>query len=402
MFTNAPATNLAGVSLLFGDIVVQKRTVFKFALAGAASLMLSACGKEEAKTAAPAASAPASGAVAAKADGPLKVAFIYISPVSEEGWSSQHDFARRALEKHFGDKISVTAIDNIPDTADAERVLRDLCNQGNKLIFATSFGYMNGVQKVAREFPDVKFEHCTGYQTAPNVGVYMGRFYEGRYLAGRLAGAMTKSNVLGYVAAFPIPEVVRGINAFTLGARSVNPNAQVRVVWTSSWYDPGKESDAAKSLTGLGADILTHHTDSSAVALAAEKLGVQVISYNSPMTKAAPTKLLAASVPEWTAFYIDRVNKVLDGSWKSESTWNGVADKMVDLVAVNDAVPQNVKDDVAAYRTKLANREFHPFTGPIKSNEGKEMIPAGKTATDKELLEMNWLVEGVVGKLPQN
>lgn len=381
---------------------MQKRTALKLALAGAFSMMLSACGKEEAKAPAAEPKKDAADATTNAADAPLKVAFIYVSPANEEGWSSQHDLARKALEAKYGSKIQITCLENIPENADAERVLRDLAKQGNKLIFATSFGYMNSVMKVAKEFPDVHFEHCTGYQSAANVLNYTARFYEARYMAGILAGATTKTNILGYVAAFPIPEVLQGINAFTRGAQSVNPNIEVRVVWTSSWYDPGKESDAAKSLTGLGADILTHHTDSSAVALAAEKLGVQVISYNSPMTKAAPTKLLAASVPEWTAFYIDRVNKVLDGSWKSESTWNGVADKMVDLVAVNDAVPQNVKDDVAAYRTKLANREFHPFTGPIKSNEGKEMIPAGKTATDKELLEMNWLVEGVVGKLPQN
>lgn len=401
MFTNAPATNLAGVSLLFGDIVVQKRTVFKFALAGAASLMLSACGKEEAKTAAPAASAPASGAAAAKADGPLKVAFIYISPVSEEGWSSQHDFARRALEKHFGDKISVTAIDNIPDTADAERVLRDLCNQGNKLIFATSFGYMNGVQKVAREFPDVKFEHCTGYQTAPNVGVYMGRFYEGRYLAGRLAGAMTKSNVLGYVAAFPIPEVVRGINAFTLGARSVNPNAQVRVVWTSSWYDPGKESDATKSLIGQKCDVITHHTNSTAVAAACEEAKVPVISYNSAMKKAAPTMLLAGVVHLWDEYYSKRIDAQLAGTWKPENLWGGAPEHMIDVVEVSDKAPKVAVQKMREIYDAMEKREFHPFTGPIVTNEGKEVVAAGQTPTDKDLLSMNWLVKGVAGKLPQ-
>ena len=248
--------------------MMQKRTALKLVLAGAAAAMLAGCGD---KTEAPkeaAAPEKAAAAPADKAAGPYKVAFVYVSPASEEGWSRQHDLARIALEKVYGDKVKFTTVENIPAGADSERVLRDLAQQGNKLIFATSFGYMNSVLKVAKEFPDVKFEHATGYKTAPNVANYSARFYEARYLAGKLAGAMTKTNVLGYVAAVPIPEVLQGINAYTLGAQSVNPNVEVRVVWTSAWYDPGKESDAAKTLVGQKADVLTHHTDSPAVVAA--------------------------------------------------------------------------------------------------------------------------------------
>lgn len=265
--------------------MMQKRTALKLVLAGAAAAMLAGCGD---KTEAPkeaAAPEKAAAAPADKAAGPYKVAFVYVSPASEEGWSRQHDLARIALEKVYGDKVKFTTVENIPAGADSERVLRDLAQQGNKLIFATSFGYMNSVLKVAKEFPDVKFEHATGYKTAPNVANYSARFYEARYLAGKLAGAMTKTNVLGYVAAVPIPEVLQGINAYTLGAQSVNPNVEVRVVWTSAWYDPGKESDAAKTLVGQKADVLTHHTDSPAVVAAGEDMKVPVISYNTSMKR---------------------------------------------------------------------------------------------------------------------
>ena len=374
---------------------MQKRSLLKLALLLASPLPLAACGDkgEPAPAAAP--------ADAAAAEGPLKVAFVYISPVSEEGWSSRHDQARRELEAHFGDKIQVKAIDNVPDNADAERVLRDLCEQGYKLIFATSFGYMNGAHKVAKDFPDVKFEHCTGFKTAENIGVYAGRFYEGRYLAGMIAAAATKTNNLGYVAAFPIPEVLQGINAFTMGARAVNPNAQVRVVWTSSWYDPGKESDAVGSLKGQNCDVVTHHTDSAAVALAAEKAKIRVVAYNTSMPKAAPTMQLAASVPVWTPFYIERVNQVMAGTWKAENTWGGIADGMVDLIAVADDVPADAKAKMEEVRQKLLKREWNVFTGPIVTNEGREVCAVGKTLTDADLLSMNYLVDGVVGKLPQ-
>lgn len=381
---------------------MQKRYAFKLAFAGAAALMLAACGKEEPKTAAsqkaadaaqPAAAAPAS-------TGPLKVAFVYVSPANEEGWSTQHDIARKAVEAKFGDKIQVTTLENIPENADAERVLRDLAQQGNKLIFATSFGYMNSLLKVAKEFPDVKFEHATGYKTAENVTAYSARFYEARYLAGKLAAATTKTGILGYVAALPIPEVLQGINAFTLGAQSVNPNIEVRVVWTSAWYDPGKEADATKSLIGQKADVITHHTNSSAVASTCEEAKVPVISYNTAMKRAAPTMLLGGVIHIWDDYYAQEIQSVLDGTWKSKNVWGGAPEHMVGLVEIAQTAPKAVVDDINATFEKMAKREFHPFTGPVVSNEGKEMLKAGEKATDEHLLTMGYLVKGVVGKLP--
>ena len=377
---------------------MNKRFAFKLAFAGAAALALTACGE---KTEPPKAAEPAKTAAApAAAKEPLKVAFMYVSPANEEGWSTQHDIARRAVEAKFGDKIKVTTVENIPENADAERVLRDLAQQGNKLIFATSFGYMNSVLKVAKEFPDVKFEHATGYKTAPNVANYSARFYEARYLAGKLAGATTKSNILGYVAALPIPEVLQGINAYTLGAQSVNPNVEVRVVWTSAWYDPGKESDAAKTLVGQKADVLTHHTDSPAVVAAGEDMKVPVISYNTSMKRIAPTMLLGGVVQSWEEFYTGRINAAMDGTWKSQSSWGGIPEHMVNLVDIRSDAPQSVQDDIQAAYNKMAAREFSPFTGPIVTNEGQTVVEAGKTAPDDVLLNMNWLVKGVVGKVP--
>lgn len=381
---------------------MQKRYAFKLAFAGAAALMLAACGKEELKTAAPqkAADAAQPAAAAPASTGPLKVAFVYVSPANEEGWSTQHDIARKAVEAKFGDKIQVTTLENIPENADAERVLRDLAQQGNKLIFATSFGYMNSLLKVAKEFPDVKFEHATGYKTAENVTAYSARFYEARYLAGKLAAATTKTGILGYVAALPIPEVLQGINAFTLGAQSVNPNIEVRVVWTSAWYDPGKEADATKSLIGQKADVITHHTNSSAVASTCEEAKVPVISYNTAMKRAAPTMLLGGVIHIWDDYYAQEIQSVLDGTWKSKNVWGGAPEHMVGLVEIAQTAPKAVVDDINATFEKMAKREFHPFTGPVVSNEGKEMLKAGEKATDEHLLTMGYLVKGVVGKLP--
>lgn len=375
---------------------MQKRFALKLVFAGAAALALAGCGE---KTEAPAASETAK-AAPAEAAAPFKVALVYVSPASEEGWSRQHDLARIALEKHYGDKVKFTTVENIPDGADAERVLRDLAQQGNKLIFATSFGYMNAVLKVAREFPDVKFEHATGYKTAANVGNYAARFYEGRYLAGKLAGAMTKTGVLGYVAALPIPEVLQGINAFTLGARSVRPDAEVRVVWTSAWYDPGKETDAAKTLVGQRADVLTHHTDSPAVVAAGEALKVPVISYNTSMKRIAPTMLLGGVVQSWEEYYTGRIDAAMAGTWKPDEVWGGVPQHMINFVDIREDAPQSVKDDIAQTYAKLEKGEFAPFTGPIEDNTGRTVVAAGKTATDDELRNMNWLVKGVVGRLP--
>jgi len=362
---------------------MHKRTAFKLCLAGATAVALNA--------------APV--AVFAK-DEPLKVAFVYVSPANEEGWSSQHDIARKFVEEKFGDKIKVTWIENIPENADAQRVIRDLAQQGNKIIFATSFGYMNSVMKVAKQFPNVYFEHATGYKTSKNVKNYTARFYEGRYLAGMLAAATTKTNILGYVAALPIPEVFQGINAYTLGARAVNPNIEVRVVWTSSWYDPGKEADATKALIGMKADVITHHTNSTAVASTCEEAKVPVISYNSAMHKAAPTMLLGGVVHRWEEYYTNEIQKVLDGKWDNTPVWGGANVHMIELADMTPKAPENVASRIKATYAKLEKGEFHPFTGPVVSNEGKVMIPEGKVATDEELQQMMYFVEGVASKVP--
>ena len=379
---------------------MNKRTAFKLCIAGAAAVMLAACGKDEPKPAPAAKDVKTAAQPAAAAKEPMKVAFVYVSPANEEGWSSQHDIARQYVEKKFGDKIKVTWIENVPENADAERVIRDLAQQGNKMIFATSFGYMNGVMKVAKEFPNVYFEHATGYKTDKNVKNYTARFYEARYLAGKLAGATTKSNVLGYVAALPIPEVFQGINAYTLGAKSVNPNIQVRVVWTPAWYDPGKEADATKSLIGQGADVITHHTNSTAVASTCEEAKVPVISYHSAMHKAAPKMLKAGVVHRWEEYYSSEIQAVLDGKWNNTPVWGGANVHMIELADMAADAPKAVADDIKAVYAKMEKGEFNPFTGPIVSNEGKEMIAKGKVASDADLQSMMYYVEGVASKVP--
>ena len=379
---------------------MNKRTAFKLCIAGAAAVMLAACGKDEPKPAPAAKDVKTAAQPAAAAKEPMKVAFVYVSPANEEGWSSQHDIARQYVEKKFGDKIKVTWIENVPENADAERVIRDLAQQGNKMIFATSFGYMNGVMKVAKEFPNVYFEHATGYKTDKNVKNYTARFYEARYLAGKLAGATTKSNVLGYVAALPIPEVFQGINAYTLGAKSVNPNIQVRVVWTSAWYDPGKEADATKSLIGQGADVITHHTNSTAVASTCEEAKVPVISYHSAMHKAAPKMLKAGVVHRWEEYYSSEIQAVLDGKWNNTPVWGGANVHMIELADMTADAPKAVADDIKAVYAKMEKGEFNPFTGPVVSNEGKEMIAKGKVASDADLQSMMYYVDGVASKVP--
>jgi simple sugar transport system substrate-binding protein len=353
------------------------------------------CGRQEPP---PQAAKKAEAATAAAA--PLKVGFVYVSPVGEAGWTAQHDAGRRQLESALGDRVRVTYVDKVPEGADAERVIRDLASQGNKLIFTTSFGFMAPTLKVASEFPDTIFEHATGYKTASNVANYNIRFYEGRYLGGIVAGRMTKTNTLGYVAAFPIPEVLQGINAYTLGARSVNPKVQVRVIWTGSWYDPGRERDAAMTLIGQGADVLTHHTDSTAVVAAAEEKGVRAVAYHSDMAKFGPNAQIAAVTHHWGDYYVRRTREVLDGKWATGSVWMGMGDGAVRIEGLGKNVPQDVADLVAARAKEIAAGTFHPFTGPIATNEGKPVAAKGERLTDAQLNEMNYYVEGVLGKVP--
>ena len=335
---------------------------------------------------------------AAPATAPLNVGFVYISPIGDAGWTTQHDQARKEMEKALGGKISTRFVENVPESADAERVIRDLAQTGSKLVITTSFGYMNPTLKVAKQFPNVKFIHLTGYKTAVNVANTNARFYEGRYLAGVLAGKMSKTHVAGYVAAFPIPEVLQGVNAFTRGMRSVDPKAEVKVVWVNSWFDPGKERDAAITLIGQGADVVTHHTDSTAVVQAAEEKGKYAIAYHSDMKKYGPKAQLAAVTHHWGEYYTKQAQAVLDGTWKSSSTWGGIKDGMVKLEGINSSVPADVKQFVAAREKELVAGSLNPFTGPIKDNDGKVRLEKG-VLDDAALSKMDYFVEGVAGKV---
>jgi simple sugar transport system substrate-binding protein len=361
------------------------------------AMLAAACGKQEAPPA-PKAEAPKAAAAPAAPE-PLKVGFVYVSPVGDAGWTSQHHLGRGEMLKTLGDKATSTYVEKVPEGADAERVIRDLAQQGHKLIFTTSFGFMNPTLKVAEEFKDVKFEHATGYKTAANVNAYNARFYEGRYLAGMIAGRMTKTNTLGYVAAFPIPEVLQGINAFATGARSVNPKAQVRVVWVNTWYDPGKERDAASALMGQGADVVTHHTDSTATVAAAEEKGKMAVAYHSNMAKFGPNAQLVAVTHHWGDYYTRRAQEALNGTWKVEPVWGGIREGMIKLEGLSDKLPKDVVDAVKAREEELRKGAFHPFTGPVRTNDGKVVVESG-ALSDEQLSKMDYYVEGVVGKVP--
>jgi basic membrane protein A len=332
--------------------------------------------------------------------GPLKIGYIYVSPVGDAGWTHQHDIARLAMEKALAGKVVTKYVENVPEGADAERVIRELAQSGHKLIFTTSFGYMNPTLKVAQQFPNDYFEHATGYKDAKNMGRYNARFYEARYLSGIVAGRMTKSNVAGYVAAFPIPEVVMGINAFTRGMRSVNPKAETKVVWVNSWFDPGRESEAANTLISQGADVLTHHTDSTAVVQTAEAKKVYAVAYHSDMSKYGPNAQITAATHVWDKYYIGRAQAVLDGTWKPDNVWGGIKDGMIAMGPFGKTVPKDAQEQMKKAEADIAAGKLHPFTGPMKDNEGKERLAAGKAITDEALSKMDYYVEGVQGKLP--
>jgi simple sugar transport system substrate-binding protein len=302
------------------------------------------------------------------------------------------------VQKAFGARVKTTYVENVAEGPDAERVIRDLASSGCKLIFTPSFGYMEPTLKVARDFPDVKFESITGYKTAPNVAVANARYYEGRYLAGIAAGRMTRSNVAGYVAGFPIPEVLQGLNAFTLGMRSVNPKAQVKVIWIDTWFDPAKERDAAMSLFNQDADVIAFHTGSSAVMSAAQERGKLAVAYHSDMRKFAPDAQLVAVTHQWGDYYKRRTQAVLDGSWKSGNVWGGVKEGMVRVGDFGPKVPKAVQDEVLKRQQEIAAGKLHPFTGPIEDNTGKAVLAKGQVMTDAQILAMDYLVSGVVGK----
>ena len=330
----------------------------------------------------------------------LKVGFIYVGPIGDHGWTYQHHQGLLAVEEAFGDKVETVYVENVAEGPDAERAITRLARQGAGIIFTTSFGYMDPTIKVAKNFPDVKFEHGTGYKRADNVTTYSARFYEGRYVIGQIAARMSKSGVAGYIASFPIPEVVRGINSFLLGAQSINPDFKLKIVWVSTWFDPGKEADAAKVLIGQGADIITQHTDSTAPLQIAAEQGVLGFGQASDMIKFAPDSQLTAIIDDWAPYYVRRVGAVLDGTWKSEDTWDGMGPGMVAMAPYT-----NLPDDVVAMaqetEAKITSGEFHPFTGPIHNQEGELVIGEGEVLDDGVLLGMNWYVKGIDDKLPQ-
>lgn len=328
-----------------------------------------------------------------------KAGFIYVGPIGDHGWSYQHDQARLAVEKELGIKTSY--VESVPEGADAERVIRQLASSGHDIIFTTSFGFMNPTMKVAKMFPKVKFEHATGYKRSANVSTYAARFYEGRAVIGTIAGKMTKSNVVGYIGSFPIPEVIRGIDAFTLALRKVNPEAVVKVVWVNSWFDPGKESDAAKTLIDQGCDIITQHTDSPAPLQVAEKRGVYAFGQASDMIGFAPKAQLTSIVDNWDEYYIAKVKAVMDGTWKSADTWDGLKPGMVEMAPYGDAVPADVRELADSVRNSIMDGSFHPFQGPIKNQKGELVVKEGEVISDKELVGLNWYVEGVEGSIPQ-
>ncbi len=333
--------------------------------------------------------------VASAADTPMKVGFVYVSPIGDAGWSYAHDQGRLGIEAMDG--VTTSFVEAVPEGPDSERVMLNMARKNYSLIFATSYGYMDPMLKVAKQFPDIVFMHCSGFKTAKNMGNYFGRMYQARYLSGMVAGAMTKSKILGYVAAFPIPEVIRGINAFALGAQSVNSDVKVRVVWTKTWYDPATEKEAAKSLLDVGADVIAQHQDSPAPQEAAQEKGVYSVGYNSDMSKFAPKSHLCAPIWNWSPFYKEMMEKVQQGTWKSKSYWYGLEHGIVDITPMGSMVPEAVQKRVLAKKDEIASGKAKVFVGPVKDQSGKLRIAKDTPANDRELLGMTWFVEGVVG-----
>lgn len=358
-----------------------------------------------AKVAAATATAAAATAVADKAADKVgmkndtKVGFVYVGPIGDHGWSYQHNVSRLAVEKALN--VETTYVESVPEGADAERVIRQLAADGNDVIFTTSFGYMNPTVKVAKMFPKVKFEHATGYKRAPNVSTYSARFYEGRAILGAIAGKMTKTNTIGYVASFPIPEVIRGINAMAIAARKVNPDVKIKVIWVNTWFDPGKEGDAAKALIDQGADIITQHTDSPAPLQVAEKRGVYGFGQASDMKAFAPKAQLTSIIDNWDAYYIARVKAAMEGTWESTDTWDGIKPGMVEMAPYGDAVPADVREMADKIQASIVDGSFHAFQGPIKNQAGEVVVKEGETIPDGDLAKMNWYVEGVEGTIPK-
>src|SRR5258705_7002555 len=376
---------------------LSKRLLLKMAGCStlAALTVLVGCSK---KHEAPAA-APTAPSAAAKPQ-PLKIAFAYVGPVGDGGWTFAHDNGRKAVEKEFGDKVQTSFVEKVPEAADAERVFRDMAGQGNKLIFGTTFGYMEPMLKVAADLKDVKFEHATGYKTAENLRTYDSRTYEGAYLAGVVAGGMTTTNVLGVVGSIPIPEVIRNINSFTLGAQSVNPKVRTKVVWVNEWFNPPKETEAAQSMINGGADVLMQNTDSSAVLQTAEKAGKYAFGWDSDMTAYGPKAHLASAVINWGPYYIKATRDALEGKWTTGRTWWGVKEGAIDLVSISDADPAELKAKVEAAKAGLRDGSLVIWKGPIVGSDGNEVLAKDKVADDQFLGGIKFYVKGVEGKVP--
>ena len=334
-------------------------------------------------------------------DKKTNVGFVYVGPIGDHGWTYEHNRGLKSVEGAFGDKVSTTYVENVSEGPDAARVIQQLARAGNDIIFTTSFGFMNPTLKVAKNFPNLKFEHATGFKRADNVTTYSARFYEGRHIIGLVAGKMTKTNIIGYIASFPIPEVVRGLNAAYLAAKSVNPNVKFKIVWVSTWFDPGKEADAANALIDQGADILMQHTDSPAAMQIAEKKGIHAFGQASDMVKFGPNAQLTAIVNNWSPYYVARVKAAMDGSWKSQDTWDGIKEGMVTIAPFSKKIPADVVEMAEKARDAIAAGTLHPFTGPINKQDGSIWLEAGQTAPDGDLLGMGFYVEGVEGSLPK-
>ncbi len=341
-------------------------------------------------------------ATGAMADDKTKVGFVYVGPVGDGGWTYEHDKGRQAVEKQFGDKVETVFVESVPEGPDAERVMTQMALEGADLIFTTSFGYMDPTINVAKKFPNVKFEHATGYKTAPNVSVYSARFYEGRAVQGTIAGRMTKSNVIGYIGSYPIPEVIRGINSAYIHAKKVNPDVQFKIVWAYTWFDPAKEADAAKVLIEQGADVILQHTDSTAPQAAAKAAG-NVITFGqaSDMAEYAPMPRVSSIIDNWAPYYIERTQAVMDGTWETVNTWNGIGKGMVGIGEISDAVPADVKEEALALKAAIADGSYHPFTGPLNKQDGSAWLAEGEVADDGTLAGMNFYVEGIDGDIPQ-
>ena len=340
-------------------------------------------------------------ATTAMAQDKTKVGFIYVGPIGDGGWTYEHDKGRLAVEAHFGDKVETVYQESVPEGADAERAITQMALQGADLIFTTSFGYMEPTLAVAGKFPNVKFEHATGFKTAPNLATYSARFYEGRAVQGHIAGKMTKSNIVGYIASFPIPEVIRGINSAYIHAKKVNPDVEFKIIWAYTWFDPAKEADAATALIEQGADVILQHTDSTAPQAAAEKAG-NVITFGqaSDMGEYAPMPRVSSIIDNWAPYYIARTQAVMDGTWESVQTWDGIGAGMVGIGEISNAVPEDVKAEALALKAALADGSYHPFTGPLKKQDGSDWLATGETADDGTLLGMNFYVQGITGDIP--